>query len=207
MMNSSMRHAEDSSNGQEWQSKHTRVSPMEGSEPTMTDVHHSSMETMEGIEISYELDTPEAKQAEETKDVGGEDYVSGGIAPNDVSTNEEDAQEEPSETAQLEQEITEARDATHRDAAERLESILNDIKVSTKVLLGEIKVYLETTESVTVDYVRCQASQRNEANRLEAVEPDVTGATARFLQQAQEQISMMGSTVVSERILAGGERK
>eukprot|EP00957_Ditylum_brightwellii_P205420 15343814-Ditylum_brightwellii.AAC.1 len=44
------------------------------------------------------------------------------------------------------------------------------------------------SEGVTIDYIHCQASQRAESRRLEEVEPDVTGATARFLQQAQDQL-------------------
>ena len=40
-------------------------------------------------------------------------------------------------------------------------------------MLSEMEVYLESAESVEVDYVRCQHSQKKEGRRLMEVEPDI----------------------------------
>lgn len=88
------------------------------------------------------------------------------------------------DTAAAERQIREERVAVYCETTSRLEEILNGIKGTTKHLLREIDIYAEAMESVSVDYLRCQNSQRKEARRLEEVEPDVAGATSHFLQQA-----------------------
>lgn len=85
-----------------------------------------------------------------------------------------------------EQETREERVSSTRLAASELESTLNKIKQATKTLLSEIDVYLQTAEGVTIDYLRCRASQKEEAHRLKEIEPDVAGATESFLRQAQQ---------------------
>lgn len=72
--------------------------------------------------------------------------------------------------------------ATHR-AATCLEKTLGDIKEATKKMLNEIDIYMKVTQEVELDYIRCQKSQRNEARRLQEVEPDVAGVTSRFYHQ------------------------
>ena len=67
---------------------------------------------------------------------------------------------------------------------ERLRSILENIKNSTKTVLTEMQVYLEEMENVEKTYIRCRAKAQKESRRLEQVEPDVAGATQRYLTQA-----------------------
>lgn len=84
----------------------------------------------------------------------------------------------------------EDHEAVLQNTATQLEAILNDLKGTTRKLLDEIGIYMEAAESVSTDYKKCQESQRNEARRLAEVQPDVEGATHRFLQQAQAQLAM-----------------
>jgi inactivated superfamily I helicase len=104
--------------------------------------------------------------------------------------NESPTTHEVSEEESTSTQLRRDRQAAVQTTATQLESILNDVKGTTKRLLDEISTYLDEAESVTVDYMRCQESQRKEARRLEAVQPDVEGATHRFLQQAQAQLAM-----------------
>jgi hypothetical protein len=108
---------------------------------------------------------------------------------NDEGVKPSNAQE-LSEKESMSTQLRKDRQAVVQTTATQLESILNDVKGTTKRLLDEISFYMKEAESVTVDYMRCQESQREEAHRLEAVQPDVEGATHRFLQQAQAQLAM-----------------
>lgn len=85
--------------------------------------------------------------------------------------------------------------AVMNNTATELEAILNDVKTTTKRLLEEITTYTQVFESVSADYMRCQSSQRKEAQRLEEVSPDVEGATNRFLEQ---QLAMVGGSVAAQ---------
>ena len=113
---------------------------------------------------------------------------------NDINDDpqEQGEEEEPehSETAEAEARVRKERKDNVQFTANSLESILKNVQGTVNRLLQEIDSYLSTTESVRIDYIRCQASQRNEAQRLEEMEPDVAGATASFLQQAQMQFAM-----------------
>ena len=77
------------------------------------------------------------------------------------------------------------RTKAYQDAHTQLQSTLELVRNTTKTMLGEIDAFLQATESTTIDYIKCQGSQGTEARRLEEVEPDVSGATARFLQEIQ----------------------
>jgi hypothetical protein len=112
---------------------------------------------------------------------------------NEPSTTQKVSEEESTST-----QLRKERQAVVQNTATQLESILNDVKGTTKRLLDEITIYLEEAESVTIDYMKCQESQREEAHRLEAVQPDVEGATHRFLQQAQAQLAMAVGHVTTD---------
>jgi len=107
-----------------------------------------------------------------------------------------DCSEEASPTEAAEKEVREARVATTADAVSRLEEYLTAMKEATKKMLGEMDVYLKTTEGVMVDYIRCQHSQHNEARRLEECEPGVAEATQRFLVSMQSDM-MNGANVAA----------
>ena len=89
----------------------------------------------------------------------------------------------------IERQLRKETEATIQSTKTQLEAILTDLKRTTSRLLEEIGTYMEAADSVSADYIRCQESQRKEAQRLEEVSPDVEGATNRFLEQ---QLAMMG---------------
>lgn len=100
---------------------------------------------------------------------------------NNTNTNikhEEDHESQESST--FAHAIREERKETTNAAAEKLELILEDVKHTTQKLLHEIDCYLKAVENVTVDFMKCQESQAQNATRLDDVETDVAGATARF---------------------------
>lgn len=74
----------------------------------------------------------------------------------EISEGANSGEEEESPTAALEEDIKELRKVTTSDAAGRLEGYLNNMKQATEKMLGEIDVYLKETETIAIDYVRCQ---------------------------------------------------
>jgi len=93
-----------------------------------------------------------------------------------------------SETAAAERQVHEYRISATQEATSQLEATLHRVKDTTSKMMEATVTFLQASESVTVDYLRCQASQQNEARRLEEVEPDVAGATAAYLQEIQCQM-------------------
>ena len=83
-----------------------------------------------------------------------------------------------SETAMEERLVAENCRQITQDATDKLHSALQRIKNVTKSMLSEMEVYLESAQSVEIEYVRCQHSQRKEGMRLMDVEPDITGTTS-----------------------------
>lgn len=107
-------------------------------------------------------------------------------SPNDENnqnqTNKRESNESTSiEERQIHDSILREREQAHA----KLQATLDRVRETTRDILNEIDVFLESSENVMVDYTKCQNSQRNEARRLEEVEPDVVGATERYLQQVQ----------------------
>ena len=88
-----------------------------------------------------------------------------------------------------ERQIHESLMRDREEAHAKLQTTLDRVRETTKTMLNEIGSFLESTESVMIDYTKCQNSQRNEARRLEEVEPDVVGATQIYLEQVK---GMMG---------------
>jgi len=93
-------------------------------------------------------------------------------SPPDNQTPKESA------TAAEERHIQTLRHQTTSSATDKLHTTLQRIKDVTKLMLNEMDYYLKEAESVEVDYVRCQYSQRVEGRRLEEVEPDIVGTTS-----------------------------
>jgi hypothetical protein len=118
--------------------------------------------------------------------------------PNDKGIEPSTAQELSEKELMSTQLRKDRHQAVVQTTATQLESILNDVKGTTKRLLDETSIYMKEAESVTADYMRCQESQREEAHRLEAVQPDVEGATHCFLQQAQAQLAMADGHMPTE---------
>jgi hypothetical protein len=121
-----------------------------------------------------------------------------------VGTNEEQPQADKENTEpddSMERQLRQESDAIIKNTATQLEGILNDVKGTTKSLLNEIQTYMKTSDSVSADYIRCQESQRKEAQRLAEVSPDVEGATNRFVEQ---QLALVGGHMMAAGGSTGG---
>lgn len=114
--------------------------------------------------------------------------------PQNVHDHEkEDAQEETqeeveSETAVAERQVHDYCISATQDVTSQFEATLHQVKDVASKMLEHVGSFLQASESVSVDYMRCQASQQNEARRLQEVEPDVVGATAAYYQEIQCQM-------------------
>ena len=61
----------------------------------------------------------------------------------------------------------------------KLQSILDSVKNSTKMILREMETYLHETEEVEKTYIQCRANTQKESRRMECIEPDVIAATSQ----------------------------
>ncbi len=105
---------------------------------------------------------------------------------NENISQQDDAIKEDNEVMTIEErQIHESILIEREKAHAKLQATLDRVRETTRDILNEIDVFLESTENVMMDYTKCQNSQRNEARRLEEVEPDVVGATERYLQQVK----------------------
>ena len=75
--------------------------------------------------------------------------------------------------------VTKERQLLYKENAGKLQTILENIKNSTKNTLKEMDIYLQETEEVEKTYIRCRANTQKESQRMEQVEPDVISATQR----------------------------
>ena len=75
--------------------------------------------------------------------------------------------------------VTRERTMTHQENERKLQTILQNIKNSTKNILAEMDTYLQETAEVEKTYIRCKANTEKESRRMERVEPDVIAATQR----------------------------
>ena len=91
--------------------------------------------------------------------------------------------EDDAVTTETMQAVTKERQQIHKENAARLQSILENIKHATKIILREIDIYLQETEEVEKTFIRCRANTQKECQRMEQVEPDVIAATQREIFQ------------------------
>ena len=96
-------------------------------------------------------------------------------APVEEEEEEEEVADEDPLTIETQNAITHERLALTKENTARLQSILENIKDSTKNILNEMNVFLKETEEVEKMYVRCRAETLVETRRLEQVEPEVMG--------------------------------
>ena len=61
----------------------------------------------------------------------------------------------------------------------KLQTILDSVKNSAKMILREMGTYLHETEEVEKTYIQCRTNTQKEQRRMECVEPDVLAATQR----------------------------
>jgi hypothetical protein len=97
-----------------------------------------------------------------------------GIVIESVDANNDDAV-----TIETMQAVTNERHQIHKENAAKLQSILENIKHSTKIILRAMDTYLQETEEVEKTFIRCRASTQKERQRMEQVEPEVIAATQR----------------------------
>jgi len=132
------------------------------------------------------IEEPNLNHGEETiyrhdKEIEGDDIVESPTL-SQPQTNQDDSKIDDS----FGSEVRKERIDTTKKAAAKLQDILGNVKGTTQKLLSEIDSYLKSVESVRIDYMKCRESQNNEARRLEEVEPDVAGATGRFVSMLQQ---------------------
>ena len=96
-------------------------------------------------------------------------------APVEEEEEDEEVADEDPLTIETQNAITHERLALTKENTARLQSILENIKDSTKNILNEMNVFLKETEEVEKMYVRCRAETLVETRRLEQVEPEVMG--------------------------------
>ena len=80
-------------------------------------------------------------------------------------------------TAEAQSAVTKERTQLYKENAAKLQSILENIKNSTKNILREMDAYLQETEEVEKTFIRCRANTQKESQRMGQVEPDVIAAT------------------------------
>jgi len=101
----------------------------------------------------------------------------------DATDNHEENEDKENEMTIEERQIHDSLITEHKKAHTKLQATLDSVRETTRSMLNEIQSFLASTESVMIDYTKCQNSQRNEARRLEEVEPDVVGATEMYLEK------------------------
>mmetsp|Transcript_23710 Transcript_23710/g.50747 ORF Transcript_23710/g.50747 Transcript_23710/m.50747 type:complete len:254 (+) Transcript_23710:131-892(+) len=97
--------------------------------------------------------------------------------------------------AEAEGAVTKERQLLYKENAARLQSILENIKNSTKSILREMDAYLQETEDVEKTFIRCRANTQKESERMERVEPDVIAATQRFVAQGAQLFGGAGGSM------------
>jgi len=111
---------------------------------------------------------------------------------NNTVHNANNASEEDALTLQAEATITTERQHLTKENTAKLQSILENIKDSTKNILNEMNVFLKETEEVEKVYVRCRAKTTRESRRLEQVEPEVLGILTGVGAGGSGMMGMMG---------------
>lgn len=94
-----------------------------------------------------------------------------------------DAGEDDAAATEAMQAVTTERHQIHKENAAKLQSILENIKHSTKIILREMDTYLQETEEVEKTFIRCRANTQKECQRMELVESEVIAATRRELHE------------------------
>ena len=98
---------------------------------------------------------------------------------NSFVNNTDSTEEDDAVTAEAENVVTRERQMSYKENAAKLQSILENIKNSTKSILREMDSYLKETEEVEKTFIRCRANTQKESQRMEQVQPDVLAATQR----------------------------
>ena len=75
--------------------------------------------------------------------------------------------------------VTTERQLLLTENTAKLQTILDSVKKSTKMILREMGTYLHESEEVEKTYIQCRANTQKEQRRMECVEPDVLAATQR----------------------------
>jgi hypothetical protein len=122
----------------------------------------------------------------------GQLFVQNNPRHNDDDNEEEEEEENNNDTSYtssssvsamvttMEQQIRSQKLHITETAANELHVTLTKLKDVAKTMLNEMNAYLDETEKVEVEYLKCQESLKKEAKRLNEVEPDIAGTTSFF---------------------------
>lgn len=99
---------------------------------------------------------------------------------NDSSYTLSSSSSAPATLTAMEQQIRSHKLHITETAANELHETLTKLKDVAKTMLNEMNAYLDETEKVEVEYLKCQESLKKEAKRLNEVEPDIAGTTSFF---------------------------
>ncbi len=105
--------------------------------------------------------TNDEEGREEAKQLKGGHKASGGL---------QDLQDASSESTQI-----------MKDISSKLDEKLDSTRLLTKRLLEEMTVYVQSLQTVASEYQRIRESELRESQRLDAVEPEVNGASGMLL--------------------------
>jgi hypothetical protein len=97
-----------------------------------------------------------------------------------VESNQHEDNSSTSFASTMEQQIQSQKLQITENAANELHVTLTKLKDVAKTMLHEMNAYLDETEKVEIDYLKCQESLKKEAKRLSEVEPDIAGTTNYF---------------------------
>jgi hypothetical protein len=99
---------------------------------------------------------------------------------------EKEGHQESEQRQQQQQQQEETSESTEmmQDISAKLNDKLNNTRLLAKRLLQEMTVYVQSLETVANEYGRIRESELRESQRLDAVEPEVNGASGMLLASA-----------------------
>ena len=107
------------------------------------------------------------------------DYI---LDEDNINNNNNDGDYEDNDdaaTSEAMAAVTNERQLLKTENTAKLQTILDSVKNSTKMILREMKTYLHETEVLEKTYIQCRANIQIESRRMECVELDVLAATQR----------------------------
>lgn len=104
------------------------------------------------------------------------DYI---LDEDNINDNNDGNYDDNAATIEAMAAVTTERQLLKTENAAKLQTMLDSVKNSTKMILREMGTYLHETEEVEKTYIQCRANTQKEQRRMECVEPDVLAATRR----------------------------
>jgi hypothetical protein len=111
-----------------------------------------------------------------TNDNGGKHQEGNGF--------EKEGRQESEQQQQQQEDISSESTEMMQDISAKLDDKLNNTRLLAKRLLQEMTIYVQSLETVANEYGRIRESELRESQRLDAVEPEVNGASGMLLASA-----------------------